>query len=156
MQKSTSLLERRLIEAEMLAAVYEALCGSHGQETALDVIRRTVETVAYEAGRAFAAAAPDGPGFEHFRTVVELWKGTGALRIENEVVTPNTLRFDVTRCEYVAAYREMGLPPELRGVLSCARDAPFARGYSDRIEFSRPDTIADGKPACGFSFHWRE
>lgn len=149
------LLERRKIEAGTLGAVYAHLKKTQGTGAALGVIRATVEAVAFEAGQAFAASAPDGPSFEHFQTIVDVWKGTGVLDIDNVKREPDVLTFDVTRCGYVDGYRGMGLPEELIPVISCPRDEPFAAGYSERIVFSRPETIGDGFGRCGFRFEWK-
>ena len=68
-----TLLEKRCIEAVLLADVYTVLLERFGRETALAVIEDTVTRAAYEAGRAFAAAAPNGPSLEHFGSVTTAW-----------------------------------------------------------------------------------
>ncbi len=149
------MLDQRRIEAGMLAQVYATLCTSHGPEAALDAITRTLENAALDAGRAFAAKAPGEPNLDHFATVLDLWRGTGALDIQDVRLEGNELTFRVTRCGYAEAYKDMGLPDVLVRTLSCVRDDPFARGYSDRLTLERPETIAAGFPACGFKFIWK-
>lgn len=153
---SVALLERRRIEAAMLAEVYAVLCARFGRETALAVIEDTVRRAAFEAGKAFAAAAPGGPGLDHFATVTALWRRGGALVIENERRGPDAVSFDVTRCRYAESYREMGLPDELARMVSCQRDGAFAAGYSPGLRFSRPETIASGAAKCSFTFTWND
>lgn len=138
----------------MLAEVYATLLESHGPETALAMVTRTLERAALEAGRAFAAKAEGGPCLKHFATVLDLWRGTGALDIEDVRLTGNELSFKVVRCSYAETYRDMGLPEILVHTLSCVRDAPFARGYFQHLRLERPETIAAGYPACGFRFIW--
>ena len=148
------LLEQRRIEAGMLAQVYDTLCADQGPDAALRIIRATLERAAEAAGQAFAAKAQGGPCLKHFATVLDLWRGTGALDIEDVRLEGNELTFRVVGCRYAEAYRDMGLPEELVRTLSCVRDEPFARGYSDRLRLDRPETIAAGHPACGFRFIW--
>ncbi|MEE9473032.1 MAG: L-2-amino-thiazoline-4-carboxylic acid hydrolase [Acidimicrobiia bacterium] len=68
---------------------------------------------------------------------------------------PILFRFKVTRCHYIECYEGMELPPELVELLSCARDAPFARAYSPRLYFSRDQTLASGASFCDFCYSWR-
>lgn len=151
-----TLLEKRRIEAAMLAEVYAVLLRRFGRETALAVIEETVEKAAYEAGKAFAATAPNGPGLDHFATVTQLWQCGGALVIENECRDSKQLSFVVTRCRYAESYREMGLSEELATRVSCLRDAAFVAGYSPKLALSRPETIAAGADRCPFLFTWKD
>lgn len=153
---SVTLLEQRAIEAGVFKALYGAMKAEMGREGALLTIERAVRGLAGEAGRAFAAKAPDGPSFEHFKTVLGVWRGSGALDIEDVKAGPDELAFTVTRCAYVDAYREMGLPPELTGLISCCRDEPFAKGYSERVHMERPETIGAGGERCRFRFIWQD
>lgn len=150
------MLARRTAEAQALAAVYQTLLPRLGEGGALDAVRVALDALAADAGRAFAAQAPHGPGLEHFATILDLWRGSGVLDVEDVVLVGDTLTFRVTRCGYVQAYRSMGLPEVLVGELSCRRDAPFARGYHHGLRLERPETIAAGHDACGFRFTWSE
>jgi len=139
--------------------MYESLSAAHGPEAALEMVREAAQSLAAQAGRAFAACAPPedgGPSFEHFKTVLELWRGTGALEIENVSSGVKDLVFEVSRCDYVEKYREMGLPEELVKVISCCRDEPFAKAYSEHITMERSKTIGEGIERCRFRFIWRD
>lgn len=151
-----TLLEKRRIEAALLADVYAVLTERLGRVAALAVIEDTVIRAAFEAGEAFAASAPDGPSLAHFVTVTDLWQRGGALTIENQVRTADSLSFDVVRCRYAESYREMGLPEELVARISCLRDGAFASGYSPCLTLKRPATIASGAPCCPFTFTWND
>jgi hypothetical protein len=151
---AVTLLDRRRIEAAMLAEVHAVLAERYGREQALAVIEDTVTRAAFEAGRAFAAGAPAGPDLEHFRTVVDLWRRGDALTIEDVQSSPDSLSFAVTRCRYAESYREMGLPEELATRVSCLRDGAFVAGYSPCLRLSRPETIAGGARCCPFTFTW--
>jgi hypothetical protein len=151
-----SLLARRRIEAAVLADVYAVLVGRLGREAALAVIEETVARAAREAGQAFAASAPEGPSLGHFAAVAGLWRQGGALAMANERQEADRLTFDVVRCRYAEAYREMGLPDELATRLSCLRDHAFVAGYSPKLHLDRPATIASGATHCPFTFTWED
>ena len=151
-----SLLDRRRLEAETLTAVYNDMLRLQGPEHALEFVTSTVSAMGQEAGRAFAAKAPEGPSLEHFSGMVDIWRGTGALDIRNIQREPNSLAFEVHGCAYVDLYRELDLPVSLIPVLSCLRDGPFARGYSPKLSFSRQQTIGGGAPFCDFLFQWED
>jgi hypothetical protein len=154
--RDVPLLARRMIEAQMLCQVFATTCAAEGREKALDTVTRAVRAAAVEAGRAFAATAPMGPCFEHFKTILSVWKHGGALTIEHVHDMDRVLAFSVTRCLYVEAYRAMDVPAEVLPLLSCARDAPFASAYHPALELDRPCTLAEGADACLFRFTWRD
>ncbi len=156
MENTFSLLEQRKIEARTMAVLFESMKERLGEQQALEILDQALESMALAAGKAYAATAPDGPNFEHFKRIVDVWRGTGALTIERTREEGNTLRFDVTNCAYVELYREMGLPDCLVRRLSCGRDAPFAKGYSDRIVFKRTQTRGSGAAYCDFQFTWQD
>ncbi|EFL51463.1 conserved hypothetical protein [Solidesulfovibrio fructosivorans JJ]] len=151
-----TMLAQRCFEAAMLAEVYAVLVERCGKETALGVIEETVERAALEAGKRFAAKAPDGPSLTHFAAVTDMWRAGGALTIENVRREPDRLSFDVTRCRYAERYREMGLPEELVTRISCLRDGAFVAGYCDKLRLTRPGTIASGADRCPFTFIWEK
>jgi hypothetical protein len=153
-EETVTLLARRRIEAAMLAEVFAVLAQRLGEEQALSCIEDTVGRAAFAAGQAFAATAPDGPNLAHFGAVVELWRRGDALTIANVRSETDRLSFDVTRCRYAESYREMGLPEVLATRVSCLRDRAFAAGYSPKLRFERPCTIASGASCCPFTFTW--
>ncbi len=148
------LLPRRRVEAEILLRVYTALCPRIGTDAALQVIVAAVEASAEAAGREFARQAPGGPSLEHFATVVDRWREGGALDVEGPAIRGNVLELTVTRCAYAELYRSMRLPEALARILSCRRDAAFARGYHPSLRLERSPTLAEGAPACRFRFVW--
>lgn len=150
-----SRLDQRRIEAAYLMRMHEVLTDELGAERALSLVRQVVERESEAAGRAFAAAAPHGPSLEHFLTVVDSWRGSGALEVGEVELAGNSASLRVTRCEYVRVYREMGMAEELLPIVACGRDEPFARGYSERLAMHRPETIGLGFPDCGFRFVWQ-
>lgn len=152
---SVNQIDRRRIEAEIMADTYAVLINRMSEAQALEIIREATATAARRAGTHFAKAAPDGPNLQHFATVVNLWRAGGALNIEGEALEGNVFRLTVTRCGYAELYmKDMGLPSPLAEALSCSRDAAFAAGYSPRIRLERPETIAGGAACCEFVFRW--
>lgn len=148
------LLVRRRIEAEILGRVFRSLCSRIGEKSALDAIGEAVEAAARDAGRAFAASAPDGPCLEHFETVLERWREGRALSIEGVCSTAEELSFVVTRCAYAELYRSLGLPEALAYTLSCRRDGSFAAGYAPQLSLERSATLVEGSDGCRFRFVW--
>jgi hypothetical protein len=147
-------IDRRVIEAQLLRQVRDQLLQDMDQRAANDVVRRSVEASAREAGREFARSAPQGPNLAHFATVIKRWQAGGALDIADVELQEHEFSFTVIRCGYVAAYDQLGLDRDFAWLVSCSRDAAFAQGYSPCLHLSRSRTIAQDAPACRFAFHW--
>lgn len=147
-------IERRRIEAAVLARVYDALCERMAPAEAAAHLERAIAADSFAAGAAFAAAAPEGPSLAHFATVFGRWTEGGALEIQGPVLAGNAVTLTVTRCGYAAMYRDMGLPSPLPYLLSCLRDVHFAAGYSPHLRLTRPTTIAEGGSSCPFRYEW--
>jgi len=149
-----SQISRRLIEAELYGELYGTITEQFGKEKALQVITENLQKSARKAGQTFAASVTK-PNLEHFSTVVEIWKKGNAIEVSNISINDNELTVKVTRCRYQESYREMGLPEELCTLLSCSRDEPFAKGYSDKLSMVRETTLAEGGDCCPFKFVWK-
>jgi hypothetical protein len=150
------LIERRMIEAEAYARVFDAVARVHGEPAATAIVVEAVEAAAFQAGRAFAATAAGGPSLAHFMTVLDVWRASGALDVGPVQSSEREFSFTVSRCDYVARYRAMNMPTPLVGLLSCRRDAAFARGYSPLLRMERPESIGEGCKRCQFRFIWTE
>lgn len=149
-----TMIAARTAQAGLAAYIWNRMRDEFGPDTATRILREAVENDAAAGGRTFAALAPQGPDLEHFSTVLERWQAGDALRIADVVLTATSLSFTVTRCAYAEAYRDMGLSPDLGHALSCARDEPFAKGYSNRLTMNRTSTIMGGDTCCRFTFTW--
>ena len=149
-----SQISRRLIEAELYGELYETMTEQFGQERALKAISENLQKSARKAGKNFAASI-NSPNLEHFATVVEIWKKDDAIEVEDISINGNELTIKVIRCRYQESYREMGLPAELCTLLSCSRDEPFAKGYSEKLSMVRETTLAEGGDCCPFKFTWK-
>lgn len=148
--KTSKHLERRRIEAEMIARIYQEMVEQLDSEVALHILTRVIEKAAFEEGQAFRDEAEE-PGVEHFATILNHWGD--AMELEGLEKSADGLQFNVVRCHYIKLYEKIGLPQELVRLLSCARDAPFANGYG--IEFERKSTLAEGASHCDFCYKSR-
>lgn len=144
------LLARREIEARTAGPLIEQFCEAMGRDKALAEVDKVVQRLAEEAGAQMAQAL-GGNTMEHFHKAPDMWKQGGALEIELEDKDQDKLVFKVTRCRYAEMYRELGYE-ELGQVLSCGRDAAFARGFNPGIRMTRTQTILSGGPYCDFKF----
>lgn len=147
-------LAQRTIEAQAIHNLWRVLVERLGEEAALDMVGIASERSAHEAGRAFAATAPQGPSLAHFATILERWQAGDALEVEDVRLTATELTFRVTRCQYMGGYERAGIPPALWPRLSCVRDAAFARGYHPGLALERSQTIGLGDSQCVFRFVW--
>jgi hypothetical protein len=151
-----NMLAIRKAQAGLIARIRDSLESEIGSVRALDILTAAIEGDARDAGEAFARLAPEGPCLEHFATVLDRWREGGALSIADVALEKGSLAFTVTDCAYARAYMDMGLDPGLGFTLSCARDEPFARGYSPKLSMLRTQTIMQGAPCCLFTFTWTD
>ncbi|MCB8877995.1 L-2-amino-thiazoline-4-carboxylic acid hydrolase [Acidisoma silvae] len=147
------ILQRRKIEAEIIAPIYRTMCDEIGEARAQDILDRAIRQAAIEAGQGFAAKTPGGTSLQTFRELLELWTREDALRIEVIAETEAALHFNVQRCRYAESYRAMGLG-EIGHLLSCNRDAAFCIGYDPRLKLTRTQTIMEGASHCDFRYEF--
>jgi len=149
---------RRRIQAEVIAPLFDEMKAALGERQATGILARAVQRSARAEAATHAAAEPEGTSLRSFIALYErLYKGWGpgcglevtVLRADDEA-----LDFDVTRCDYLELYREMGLE-HLAPVLSCNRDGTFAEGYDPDITLKRAQTLAEGAPCCTFRYRYR-
>jgi len=144
------VLQRREIEARILAPVLEALGQAFGKEAVLDITRHTIEQIARNQGRELAEQL-GAADLTTFAQGIEPWSQNGALELRILDQTPSQLDFDVTRCKYAELYRSLGIP-ELGAILSCSRDAAFIEGFNSAIRLERTQTLLGGATHCDFRF----
>ena len=150
-QASIAMLERRRIEARILAHVYATLVESHGEEVARSTIADSVRRSAIEQGREMAEALPAGPSLQTFIDAQELWTRGGALDVRVKEQSTSRFAFDVTRCAYAQMYKDMGLG-HIGHLLSCQRDGTFCEGYDPNLKLKRTQTIMQGANHCDFEY----
>jgi hypothetical protein len=149
------MLERRRIEAKLLAHVYATLLESFDKETAERVIGESVRRAAIEQGAEMAAALDGQTSLETFIESQELWTRGGALAVDVEEANADRFAFKVTRCEYARMYREMGLG-HIGHLLSCQRDGTFCEGYDPNLKLARTQTIMQGASHCDFEYTYEK
>ncbi len=159
MNNDTSLnaigvLQRREIEARILAPVLEALGQAFGKEAVLEITRRTIADIARRQGRELAEQLGRND-LGAFSESLEPWTRNGALELRILNQTHSHLDFDVTRCQYAELYHQLGLA-ELGSILSCNRDASFIEGFNSAIHLDRTQTILQGASHCDFQFSKKE
>ena len=151
-----NMLAIRTAQAGLVDRIWNALKEDVGPDRARKIVSEAIQTDARVAGEAFARLAQGEPNLKHFATVLDRWQEGGALEITDMDLTASTLSFTVRACAYARKYSEMGLDPELGAILSCARDEPFAQGYSPCLSMRRAQTIMQGAPRCLFTFTWQD
>jgi hypothetical protein len=147
----TTLLERREIEARVLIPVFDILARDLGPERAEAVLREAIDQDAQAAGAAAAAGVPPDQLLAHFAAIQDQWRAGGALDAENTAVTAEEFAYTVRHCAYADLYERLGRR-DLGAILSCHRDAAFARGYDPAMTLDRPATIMQGAPRCEFRY----
>ena len=148
---SLGMLQRRRIEANIIAPIYRNLVKELGKDKADEIIRVSIAEDARQAGERFAAAEPHGTSMETFIDIQELWTREDALVTETTVANENEFRFKVHKCAYSQMYKEMGIG-EIGQLLSCTRDLEFIAGYDPSIELDRPQTLMEGADYCDFHY----
>jgi hypothetical protein len=144
--ENVGLLQQRRIEANIFKAFLTALEKEMGAEKARSLVASVVRDLAFEKGHEFRRLNPKGD----INALANLWQSLsegGALDIEFIEQTDSRLHFRVKRCGYAEAYREMGIA-DLGCLLSCDRDEPLLRGFSDEITLERSRTIMEGADYC--------
>lgn len=149
-----TLLQRREIEAKVLAPFVRAVAGELGRERALVLLRNVIEGLARESGAEYAASV-GRTTLSAFAGILDRWTEAGALELTILEQTDDRLTFDVTRCRYAELYRSLGLA-DLGASLSCCRDAALVEGFSPDIELSRTQTIMEGANHCDFRFRKKD
>jgi hypothetical protein len=147
---AVGLLNRREIEARMLAPLLEALSTEFDPERVWDVARKVIQEIAHQQGAQLAASA-DANDLEHFADAQETWKKDNAIQTEVLELTRKKFSFNVFRCRYAEMYQHLGIP-ELGKMLSCDRDFAFIEGFNPNIQLCRTQTIMEGADICDFRF----
>jgi hypothetical protein len=147
---AVGLLNRREIEARMLAPLINALCAEFDRERILEIVRDTIQELARQQGTQLANSL-EANDLEHFATVQETWKKDNAIQTEVLELTHEQFSFNVFRCRYAEMYYHLGIP-ELGKMLSCDRDFALIEGFNPNIQLTRTQTIMEGADICDFRF----
>lgn len=145
-----TLLQRREIEANIVAPLVRAVMGELGEARTLELLREVVAGLARQSGAAMAVEFGDA-SLSAFARGLDRWKEGGALEIDMLAEAPDRLEFNVTRCRYAEMYRALGMA-DLGGSLSCCRDFALVEGFNPEVKLTRTQTIMEGAPHCDFRF----
>ncbi len=145
-----TLLQRREIEAKVLAPFVRAVAEELGKDKALALLRGVIEQLARESGADYAGAV-GSTTLTAFAGMLDRWTEGGALELTVLEKTDERLSFDVTRCRYAELYRGLVLA-DLGGSLSYCRDAALVEGFNPAIRLTRTQTIMEGAAHCDFRF----
>ena len=144
------LLQRREVEAQVIAPIIRELGDRFGRQEVLEVLSETIKRLARESGDQLAAQLGSNELADLAR-VLHVWRQDGSLEINMLREDDQHFDFDVTRCKYAEMYHRLGIP-ELGPVLSCNRDFCFAEGFNRNLTLTRTQTIMEGASHCNFRF----
>jgi hypothetical protein len=146
-----SLIQQREIEASLAAELIAGFAETIGRDRALKIAGQAIGRMACQAGQDLRKTAGTHTLEDLAGVVREVWARDGALTIDFQNISPDELRFNVTRCRYAELYERMDIG-DLGYYLSCDRDAKFARGFNPDIHMTRTQTIMQGAAFCDFHF----
>lgn len=144
------LLNRREIEARLLAPLLEALSAEFGRERVWEITGQVIQELARLQGAQLRITV-EANDLEHLAIAQEVWKKDNAIQTEVLEQTRKKFSFNVFRCRYAEMYQHLGIP-ELGKMLSCDRDMPFIEGYNQNIRLTRSQTIMEGADICDFRY----
>ena len=147
---SIGVLNRREIEARILAPFVDALSEKMPRAEVVAVLRETIIRVAQEQGAAMAKQIGK-QDLKTFAGTLEAWTIDNALEMNVLETTEDQFSFNVTRCRYAEMYRELGIA-ELGAVLSCSRDFSLIEGFNPEVELTRSQTLIEGAAFCDFRY----
>lgn len=148
-QPNITHLERRKIEAGVLVPMVQAFQQAIGKDRANEIAREVIIQLARKDGAQWAQQF--GDDLQAMEKVSGVWAAGGSLGIEPIGKSPDTLDFNVTRCQYAEFYKELGLP-ELGYLFHCNRDFAMVEGFSPGLALKRTQTIMQGAAHCDFRF----
>ena len=144
-----SALERREIQAPVLARVIAGFIGELGYEEAMRVASAAIQLDAREAAKTLVRRFGGNGMQELLQVVTQVWAEDDALVCNLLEQTDQKLSFDVTRCHYAEMYARLGLK-EYGCCLSCNRDEAFINEFNPRMKLVRTRTIMQGAQSCDF------
>jgi predicted ArsR family transcriptional regulator len=147
---AVGLLNRREIEARILAPLLEALGEEFDRERVWEIAHKVIQEIARQQGAQLANSV-EANDLEQFADVQETWKKDNAIQTEVLELTHKKFAFNVFRCRYAEMYQHLGIP-ELGKMLSCDRDFALIKGFNPNIQLTRTQTIMEGADICDFRF----
>jgi len=147
---AVGLLNRREIEARVLAPLLDALYTEFDRERVLQIVRNVIQEIARQQGTQDANNV-EANDLEHFAALQETRKKDNSIQTEVLELTHKKFSYNVFRCRYAEMYNHLGIS-ELGKMLSCDRDFALIEGYNPHIQLTRSQTIMEGADICDFRF----
>ncbi len=147
---AVGVLNRREIEARILAPLLDALGKEFDRERVLEITRKVIQDIARQHGVQLANSV-EANDLKHYAAAQETWKKDNAIQTEVLELKRKRFSYNVFRCRYVEMYHHLGVP-ELGKILSCDRDFTFIEGYNPNVHLTRTQTIMEGADICDFCF----
>jgi hypothetical protein len=147
---AVGLLNRREIEARILAPLLATLGEEFDPKRVLEITHKVIQELARQQGEQLANSVKKND-LEHFATIQDSWKKDNAIQFEILELTQKRFTFNVYRCRYAEMYHHLGVS-ELGKMLSCDRDFALIEGYNPNIRLTRTQTIMEGAEICDFCF----
>ena len=144
------LLQRREIEAKIVAPLVRAVISELGESKTVELLRGVIIELAKNSGADLARELGDA-SLPAFAQALDRWKAGDALEISMIENSVERLDFDVTRCRYAEMYHALGLA-DFGGSLSCCRDFALIEGFNPDATLTRTQTIMAGATHCDFRF----
>lgn len=147
------LLERRRLEAAVLIPVIRAMQAEFGEASVNRVVGDAIRGIARAQGEKqrerlkiesvaeLAVQMVDGPGP----------LSEGSLTVEVVERDATHFGFNVTRCQFMEMYEELGAR-DLGFLLSCGRDFAMFEGLAPDVTFERTQTRMQGADFCDFRY----
>lgn len=145
-------LNRREVEARILAPVVDAMAEAFGREEVIEILSKTIKEIARDQGAEMARHMKDQDAAA-FAKSLEAWTRDGALDLEILREDSGAVDFNVNRCRYAEMYQDLGIP-ELGKILSCSRDSALIEGFAPKAKLSRKNTILSGATHCDFRYRF--
>jgi predicted ArsR family transcriptional regulator len=148
------LLDRLLIQAEVLLPVLRVLQARLGREEAQRLLRTALEPLGRQAGawlqRRFGG---DDPRTSALVLHEYVWASGSGFVPEVRLDEPGALVFDVVECRYRDRFAELGAT-DLGAVLACGAHVTMFDGM-DGVDVTVGSTLMEGAPRCDFSLSFR-
>jgi hypothetical protein len=143
-----NILTRREIEALISGPLIRAFIKEVGRERAITLVRKVIESLAFESGQRLAKEMGDN-SLAAFAKGLTAWGAGGAYELEQVELSETTYVFNIKRCQYAEMYKELQMA-DLGIILSCSRDFELVAGFNPKMTLVRTKTIMEGYDRCDF------
>jgi predicted ArsR family transcriptional regulator len=145
-----TLLDRLLVQAEVLLPVLRLLQAQLGRQEAQRLLQAALDPVSRQAGAWVQRHFGDGEPRTSALVVHEYIAAGGAgFVVEACLADEEGLVFSVTQCRYRDRFAELGAT-DLGAVLACGTHLGMLAGV-DGVRVAVTGTLMEGRPRCEFS-----